>query len=314
MTGDGVREGHGETRATEPDERRETVLPGSGGASRSPAGSGAVRMQRGPHLAMEGSLRDRAPLPADPSLCPPLAPTAVARFDAGCAALGIGDLPPGARDAILGHLRLLLAWTRAVNLTAIRDPHAAVTGHLLDSLAAVPLLREARVTRFLDLGSGGGYPGLPLALALPATAALLVDSIAKKAVFLRVAAAAAGIGGRAAVAAVRVEALAADRRQRERWPAVTARAVAPLPELVELAFPLLVPGGLLLAWKRAGLDAERGRALAAVAALGGGSVEVVPFPAALPALEDHVLVVVRKEGSTAATWPRTPAERKRHPW
>ncbi len=87
MTGDGVREGHGETRATEPDERRETVLPGSGGASRSPAGSGAVRMQRGPHLAMEGSLRDRAPLPADPSLCPPLAPTAVARFDAGCAAL-----------------------------------------------------------------------------------------------------------------------------------------------------------------------------------------------------------------------------------
>ena len=113
-------------------------------------------------------MRDRAPLPADPSLCPPLAPTAAARFDAGCAALGLGDLPVGARDAILGHLRLLLAWTAAVNLTAIRDPEAAVTGHLLDSLAAVPLLREAGVTRFLDLGSGGGYPGLPLALALPA--------------------------------------------------------------------------------------------------------------------------------------------------
>jgi len=228
--------------------------------------------------------------------------------------MGLGDLPPGARDAILGHLRLLLAWTAAVNLTAIRDPDAAVTGHVLDSLAAVPLLRQARVTRFLDLGSGGGYPGLPLALALPAVAAVLVDSIAKKAAFLRVAVAAAGIADRVAVAAVRAEALAADRRQRERWPAVTVRAVAPLAELVELAFPLLVPGGLLLAWKRVGIDDERGRALPAVAALGGGSVEVAELPAAIPGLEGHLLVAVRKEGPTASTWPRTPAERKRHPW
>ena len=259
-------------------------------------------------------MRDRAPLPADPSLCPPLMPATVARFDAGCAALGLGDLPSGSRDAILGHLRLLLAWTRAVNLTAIRDPDAAVTGHLLDSLAALPLLREAGVRRFLDLGSGGGYPGLPLALALPAEAALLVDSIAKKAAFLRVAVAAASVTDRVTVAAIRAEALAADGRQRERWPAVTVRAVAPLPELVELAFPLLASGGLLLAWKRAGLDDERRRALAAVEALGGGSVEVVPPPAVLAGLEDHVLVAVRKAGRTGREWPRPPAERKRHPW
>ncbi len=259
-------------------------------------------------------MRDRAPLPADPSLCPPLAPATAARFDAGCATLGLDDFPPGARDAILGHLRLLLAWTAAVNLTAIRDPDAAVTGHLLDSLTAVPLLREAGVRRFLDLGSGGGYPGLPLALALPAEAALLVDSIVKKAAFLQIAAAAADVADRVTVAAVRAEALAADRRQRERWPAVTVRAVAPLPELVELGFPLLVPGGLLLAWKRIGLDDERRRALAAVAALGGGSVEVVPPLAPLPGLEDHVLVAVRKEGRTSGEWPRPPAERKRRPW
>jgi 16S rRNA (guanine527-N7)-methyltransferase len=259
-------------------------------------------------------LRDRAPLPADPSLCPPLALAAIAQFDAGCAALGLGDLPPGARDAVLGHLRLLLAWTAAINLTAIRDPDAAVTGHLLDSLAAVPLLREAGVRRFVDLGSGGGFPGLPLALTLPAEAALLVDSIAKKAAFLRVAATAAGVADRVAVAAVRAEALAADRVHRERWPAVTVRAVASLPELVELAFPLLVPGGLLLAWKRAGLDDERERALGAVAALGGGGVEIVPLPALLPGLEDHVLVAVHKEGRCGQEWPRPPAERKRRPW
>jgi 16S rRNA (guanine527-N7)-methyltransferase len=259
-------------------------------------------------------LRDRAPLPADPALCPPLAPATIERFDAGCASLGLSDLPPGAREAILGHLRLLLAWTAAVNLTAIRDPDAAVAGHLLDSLAGVPVLRQAGVRRFLDLGSGGGYPGLPLALALPAEAALLVDSIAKKAAFLRVAAAAAGVVDRVAAAAIRAEALAADRGHRERWPAVTARAVAPLAELVELSFPLLAPGGMLLAWKRAGLEDELERAHPAVAALGGGRVEVAPAPAAVPGLADHVLVAVHKRGRTGREWPRPPAERRRHPW
>jgi 16S rRNA (guanine527-N7)-methyltransferase len=259
-------------------------------------------------------LRDRAPLPADPSLCPPLPDAAVARFDAGCAALGLGALPDGARDGILGHLRLLLAWTGAVNLTAIRDPEAAVTGHLLDTLAAVPLLRAAGVRRLLDLGSGGGYPGLPLALVLPAERTLLVDSIAKKAAFLEVAVAAAGVADRVAVAAVRAETLAADRRHRGRWPAVTVRAVAGLPELVELAFPLLAPGGLLVAWKRADLGDERVRAVPTIAALGGGTLDVTPVPASLPELRDHVLVTVRKDGRTGDGWPRPPAERKRRPW
>ena len=314
MTGDGGREGRRGDPGHQPNERRETVLPGpwrcdpiTGRERRGPNA-------RDPHDATEGSLRDRAPLPADPSLCPPLPDAAVARFDAGCAALGLGALPAGARDGILGHLRLLLAWTSAVNLTAIRDADAAVTGHLLDSLAAIPLLRGAGVARILDLGSGGGYPGLPLALALPAERALLLDSIAKKAAFLRVAAAAAGVADRVAVVAARAEVLAADRRQREQWPGVTVRAVAPLPELVELAFPLLASGGFLIAWKRSGLDEERTRALPAVAALGGGTIEVTPLAGSLSGLEDHVLVVIRKEGRTGAGWPRTPAERKRHPW
>ncbi len=257
---------------------------------------------------------DRVALPADPSLCPALPDAAVARFDAGCAELGLEPLAAPVREAILGHLRLLLAWTAAINLTSIRDPTAAVTGHLLDSLAAIPLLRRAGVRRLLDLGSGGGYPGLPLALALPADRTLLVDSIAKKAAFLRVAAAAAGAAERVAVAAARAEDLAADRRHRERWPAVTVRAVATLPELVELAFPLISPGGLLVAWKRSDVGDETARALPAIAALGGGTLEVAPFPEPPAGLEDHVLVVVRKDGRTSDGWPRPPAERKRHPW
>ena len=259
-------------------------------------------------------MRDRAPLPADPSGCPPLPPSAIARIDAGCAALGLGPLPPGSREAILDHLRLLLAWTSAINLTAIRDPELAAVAHVLDSLAAVPYLRAAGVRRLVDLGSGGGYPGLPLALALPAERALLVDSIAKKAAFLEVAVRGGGVADRVAVAAVRAEALAADRRHRERWAAVTVRAVAALPDLVELAFPLLAPGGLLVAWKRADIADERDRALPAIAALGGGRLDVVPVPGPVAGLEGHVLVAISKAGRTGAEWPRQPAERKRRPW
>jgi 16S rRNA (guanine527-N7)-methyltransferase len=226
--------------------------------------------------------------------------------------MGLGQLPEPAVAALADHLRLLLAWTSAVNLTAIRDPLAAVAGHVFDSLASVPLLRDERVRALLDLGSGGGYPGLPLAIALPVVRVLLVDSIAKKACFLATAVSGLGLGGRVEVSAERAETLAADARHRGRWPAVTARAVAALPELVELAFPLLERGGLLVAWKGGGSTEERERAIPALAALGGGTLEVIATRPPVPA--GHVLVVCRKTGRTPAGWPRSPAERGRHPW
>jgi 16S rRNA (guanine527-N7)-methyltransferase len=255
---------------------------------------------------------DRAPLPADPSGCPPLASDAAAALVDGLAAMGLDDLPESAVAALEGHLRLLLAWTAVVNLTAIRDPRAAVSAHVLDALAALPLLRRYGVRALLDLGSGGGYPGLPLAIALPAERALLVDSIGKKARFLATAVMGLGLAGRVHVAAERAEALAVGAHHRERWPAVTARAVASLPDLVELAFPLLAPGGVLVAWKGSEIEAERARAMPALAALGGGTLEVIGAESPAPA--GHVLVVCRKTGRTAPAWPRPTAERARHPW
>jgi 16S rRNA (guanine527-N7)-methyltransferase len=216
-----------------------------------------------------------------------------------------------ARDAIGGHLRLLLAWTDAINLTAIRDPVEAATLHVLDALAAVPLVRATGVDRLLDLGSGGGYPGLPLAVAVPAEA-LLVESIGKKARFLETVVEALALAGRVAVAPARVEALARDRAQRERWPLVTARAVAALPDLVELAFPLLRPGGRLLAWKREPLDDELAAARRAAGAMGGGRATIERVR--LDGLEGHVLVVIEKLSATPATFPREPAARARRPW
>jgi len=230
----------------------------------------------------------------------------------GLVAMGLGDLPSPAVAALADHLRLLLAWTAAVNLTAIRDPRAAVAAHVLDALAALPLLRENGVRALLDLGSGGGYPGLPLVIALPAERALLVDSIGKKARFLATAVTGLDLADRVEVAAVRAETLAADPRHRGRWLAVTARAVAALPELVELAFPLLAPGGLLVAWKRSEISEEIVRTTPALAALGGGTLDVLQVAPPVPA--GHLLVVCRKTGPTPAGWPRPPAERSRHPW
>ena len=272
--------------------------------------------------------QEREPLPTRVRDLPPMAAGELAGIQAslaaGLAALGLSGLAPDVRTRLIDHVRLLLAWNEAINLTAIRTPEAAIREHVLDSLAAVPVLRGRALGALLDLGSGGGFPGIPLALALPARQALLVESVAKKAAFLS---AAAGIvaGGPAGPAidvyAGRSEALAADRRHRERWPAVVARAIAPLAELAELALPLVAPGGLLVTWKRRQLEDEPGRSgllsteLAAAGPaldrLGGGAVTIEPVP--VVGLEDHVLVVIEKAAPSSRGYPRDPARRRNRP-
>jgi len=254
--------------------------------------------------------RDRAPLPTRVSGLPELPPTYRLIVDRGLADLGIA-LDPAASRAIEDHVRLLLAWNAAVNLSAIRAPDDIAREHVLDSLSAFPFLRGRGIDAFVDLGSGGGFPGLPLALALPARRALLVDSVGKKARFLEAAVGATGASGRIRVAATRAESLAADRHEREAWPAVLARAVASLAELAELAFPLLARGGALVAWKRVPLADELTAARSALAALGGGPLEV--HAAGVVGLEDHVIVVARKVRGTPPGFPRPPAERRRRP-
>ena len=172
---------------------------------------------------------------------------------------------------------------------------------MVDSLAAASILRQRRVgglpvRAFVDLGSGGGYPGIPLAAALPVEQVLLVDSVGKKAAFLAAAVLATGLDSRVAVASERAESLARDSRHRERWQAVTARAVGGLDELVELSFPLLVPGGILIAWKRGDIEDEIGAARLALASLGGGRIDTLLVEAKVVIYFDQRLSLVRKEG------------------
>ena len=109
---------------------------------------------------------------------------------AGIAALGLG-LPAGAEAKLLAYLGLLEKWNRVHNLTAVRETDRMVSHHLLDSLAVVPFFPQGCV---LDVGSGGGLPGIPLAIARPDLEVTLIDSIAKKTAFLVQAKAELGLG------------------------------------------------------------------------------------------------------------------------
>jgi 16S rRNA (guanine527-N7)-methyltransferase len=275
-----------------------------------PAGQAAGRSRH--DLRARSADRRHPPLPDRLEGLPDL-PTGYARaLDAGLTTLGL-TLADDARAAIDGHVRLLLGWTEAINLTSIRSPAEVARLHVLDSLIGITFLRDLGSPPLLDLGSGGGFPGLPLAAVLRPARACLVDATAKKARFLETVVRAVGLAGRVEAIAARAEALAAGP-DRERWPVVTARAVGSLAELAELAFPLLQPGGRLIAWKRGDLTVERAALGRAVRALGSGDVEVeIAAPEALD-LPGHRLVVVRKGGRTDGLYPRDPGLRRRRPW
>lgn len=265
--------------------------------------------------------REREPLPTRVQDTPDLPADYAVALERGLHELGI-DLPDAARAAIDGHIRLLAAWTTAINLTAIRDPGGMALQHVVDSLTALPWLTDPPPARLLDLGSGGGFPGLPLAAVLPATSTTLLEPIAKKARFLSVVAGATGLAGRVAVRTARAETLAPGETGEPgesgqsgdsgSWSAVTARAVAPLAELVELAFPLLAPGGRLIAWKRGDLGEEVTAAGRAITTLGGGDLELRDVP--VPVLVGHRLAIVTRTGTVPTGYPRDPAARRRRPW
>lgn len=180
---------------------------------------------------------------------------------------------------LTAHLRLLDAWNVAINLTRISDPQERATRHLLDSLVAAPHIERLLPNggKIADLGSGGGFPGVPLAARLLTRhdnlSLTLIESIGKKARFLEAVAAASGLAPRLRVAHSRAEDLA---RSGVRFDLITARAVAPLSELIRLSAPLLAPTGSLVAWKRAGADWDAEYATAG-SFVGAAAIEVIPL-------------------------------------
>jgi 16S rRNA (guanine527-N7)-methyltransferase len=236
---------------------------------------------------------------------------------AGATALGLA-LDAGQLAAFARYRDLLLDWNRRVNLTSITEPEDVETRHFLDSLtSAAPLLARWGVAgaqsplRCIDVGSGGGFPGVPLKVALPRLQVTLLESTGKKADFLDALVAALALD-RVAVIAERAETLAHAPAHREAYDVAFARALGPLPVLLELTLPFLRVGGLVVAARRGDVPAELGAASYAREALGGGLVEVVPVT--VPPLDDgRVLVVVEKARPTPAAYPRRPGMPAKRP-
>lgn len=220
------------------------------------------------------------------------------------------DLPPDFGDAVERFVRLLLHANRHLNLTRVVEPDAVARLHLLDSLVALPAIDRLAPSSGMDLGSGGGVPGMVLALARPRMTWTLVDSVAKKADVLRAFAADLRLANVTVIAA-RAEVLGRNPTHREAHGLVTARAVAALPVLVEYALPLLNERGALLAWKGPITDAELRAGAVAAVELGGGAPRVEPSGHA--ALGDHRFVIVERERPTPQRYPRRPGEPVRRP-
>lgn len=158
----------------------------------------------------------------------------------GAAALGV-MLSPSDERQLLAYLALLDKWNRVYNLTAVRETGRMVSHHLLDSLAIVPYVQSGRV---LDVGSGGGLPGIPLAIARPELQVTLIDSVAKKTAFLLQAKAELELEN-VSVVTGRVETL----HDATGFDTITSRAFSDLKEFVTLTRHLLAPGGRWLAMK-----------------------------------------------------------------
>jgi len=188
------------------------------------------------------------------------------RLEAGLDAIGLA-LTPAQIDTLFAYLALLRKWNGIYNLTAIRHPDEMLTHHLLDSLAAVPALaetarsagvEEAARGRVLDVGSGGGMPGLPLAISCPDVSVLMVDIVQKKTAFLTQCRAQLGLPNAAAHWGP-VEQLEDERR----FAVITSRAFAELTDFVSLSGHLLARHGRIIAMKGVYPQAELDRMEAA---------------------------------------------------
>lgn len=215
-------------------------------------------------------------------------------------------LTDGQCAAFQVYAETLIEWNRRFNLTAITEPEGVQVKHFLDSLTSLTAIRKThpalRDLRLIDVGTGAGFPGLPLKIACPQIRLTLVEATGKKVMFLEHVVAVLKLDSVTVVKA-RAEEVGQDAAHRERYDWAVARAVAEMPTLAEYLLPLVKVGGKALALKGESAPAEAQTAEAAIALLGGHLSQLLPVE--LPGVaETRYLVVLDKVARTPEKYPR----------
>lgn len=234
----------------------------------------------------------------------------------GASRLGL-RLDAGQLERFERYYHLLAEAGRRIDLTTALTYEQVQRRHFLESAALTVALREEGLLPaegqhpLIDVGSGGGFPGVPMKILLPRLSLTLVEATAKKATFLRRLLKELDLGD-VQVLPGRAETLAREAPHREAYQLAVSKAVAPLPTLLELTLPFLRVGGVLAAPKGSGVDEELARSGLALALLGGILEKVRPL--AIPyARHPQTLVLVRKQSPTPPRYPRRPGIPKKRP-
>lgn len=205
----------------------------------------------------------------------------------------------------------LIEWNARMNLTRIIEPDAIVVRHFLDSLTCAIVTGDLSGKSLIDVGTGAGFPGLPLKILFPAMRLTLTDSVAKKTRFLEAVVEELGLQG-VDVVAERAETLGQQPNHREQYDWAVGRSVAQLRVLAEYLLPLTRLGGMMLAMKGSGVEGELDEARVALKTLGGAAPLVRRIE--LPEREEaHFLLTVEKVAATPAKYPRRAGKPTKQP-
>ncbi len=213
---------------------------------------------------------------------------------------------------LAAYLHLMLETNKQFNLTAIREPEEAWKRHIIDSLTLVPgLIEWPENSKLVDVGTGGGLPGIPIAIAIPKLKVTLLETTGKKANFCKHAAEVLGLNN-VVVINNRAETIGQNKLYREQFDMAVSRAVGPMRILLEFMLPLVKVGGWMYALKGPALEQELADAGDALAKLGAG--EIVAVEAYPDEFENHSVVVgIEKADRTPKTYPRLPGIPKQQP-
>lgn len=222
------------------------------------------------------------------------------------------DLTPAQGQAFAHYAAELTAWNDRFNLTAIIEPEAVQVKHFLDSLTVALALPDMDTPwRMVDVGTGAGFPGLPLKVVWPHLRLTLVEATGKKVTFCQHIVDTLNLTG-VRVLKARAEELGREPAHREHYDVAVARAVAEMPVLAEYLLPLVQRGGRVIAQKGKDAPAEAHAAEAAIRKLGGDIERVIPVE--LPGVvEPRHLVVLRKVAATPPAYPRRPGTPTKEP-